>query len=147
VFSLTAKPNREGGKKSLQLFDRDRAPAAGTINVNLCVSGQNLKGTEKWEPEAEKSLADLTAVSTGGRIEPPASLSAVEAKLFRQVVMAEPPGHFAPSDAPVPVNYVRATLWSQLAFEGGDINTWEKATRAQGLAATRLRLTPQSRSN
>jgi hypothetical protein len=60
--------------------------------------------------------------------------------------------HFVPSDLPLLISFVQATLLSRkaIAKAAGDkdaLATWEKATRMQATLATRLRLAPQSRTD
>jgi hypothetical protein len=55
-----------------------------------------------------------------------------------------------PSDLPLLVSYVQATLLSRQAVAGASTDAaalalWEKATRMQATLATRLRLSPQAR--
>jgi hypothetical protein len=84
------------------------------------------------------------------RLEPPAWLSRDEKKLFAELVGACRAKHFTPSDEPLLVSYVQATLLARksikLAARDRDaLVTWERATKIQGTLATKLRLAPQSR--
>jgi phage terminase small subunit len=49
------------------------------------------------------------------RIRPPSNLPAAEAALWREIVTACDARHFVPSDAPLLVEYCRATVQAQLA--------------------------------
>jgi hypothetical protein len=100
-----------------------------------------------------KSANELATPSVTGeppRLDPPSSLTDDEQSLFVQITQACSPRHFVPSDLPLLVSYVQATLLSRQAIKnaGKDtvaLATWEKATRMQATLATRLRLAPQSR--
>ncbi len=98
------------------------------------------------------SAAGLSVVVNPGfrRIEPPADLSATEAKLFREIVGACFPDHFTTSDVHLLVSYVQATLSSRHYAKASRknpkfITAWDKSTRMQSALAMRLRLAPQSR--
>ncbi len=84
------------------------------------------------------------------RLDPPADLTNDERSLFLQIVGACSPKHFVPSDLPVLVSFVQATLLARQAIkiaakDSAALMTWEKSVRLQGMLATRLRLAPQSR--
>src|SRR4051794_2412638 len=78
--------------------------------------------------------------------DPPPGLTEPEQTLFTEIAAAAP--HLRPSDAELLASYVQATLMSRRAARDPDgIDVWEKATRLQVSLATRLRLTPQSRTD
>jgi hypothetical protein len=84
------------------------------------------------------------------RLEPPASLSSDEKKLFAELVGACRATHFTPSDEPLLISFVQATLLARksiktAARDRDALMTWERATKLQGMLATKLRLAPQSR--
>jgi hypothetical protein len=84
------------------------------------------------------------------RLAPPSWLSRDEKKVFAEIVAACRPTHFTPADEPLLVSYVQATLLARRAIKkaGKDrsaLVTWERATKLQGMLATKLRLTPHSR--
>jgi hypothetical protein len=84
------------------------------------------------------------------RLAPPTWLSRDEKKVFAEIVGACRPKHFTPSDEPLLVSFVQATVLARRAIKkaGKDreaLLTWERATKLQGMLATKLRLAPQSR--
>lgn len=100
-----------------------------------------------------RSSADLSP-----RLVPPQTLSAPESKLFRMIVAAVGSDHFTRADAPLLVEYARATCLADqaavaLAADGavvdGRASPWivvqEKCVRSMTALAARLRLCPQSR--
>jgi hypothetical protein len=95
-----------------------------------------------------KSIASLTTLRVDGalsRLEPPAYLQAGERLLFNELIEACSPQHFRPSDMPLVVSYVQATLISRNAAHDPDkITLWEKAVRMQATLAVRLRLCPHA---
>jgi phage terminase small subunit len=96
-----------------------------------------------------KSAALLTFPAVDGsrpRITAPASLTKSERSLFAQ--LAADAGHLAQSDAPLLASYVQAVLLSRRAGrDPGSIDAWEKVTRVMTSLATKLRLTPQARTD
>ena len=96
-----------------------------------------------------KSVANLATLQVDGappKLQPPAYLEADEQLLFYELIDACSPQHFRPSDMPLVVSYVQATLISRnAAHEPDKITLWEKAVRMQATLATRLRLSPHSR--
>jgi hypothetical protein len=109
------------------------------------------------QKRGRKSVAELSIVASNrvsglGRVEPPLDLTETEASAFRRLVASCPASHFVPSDMPLIVSYVQATLVSRRAAslleeDASYITIWEKATRMQATLATRLRLAPQARSD
>src|SRR5262249_55257008 len=100
--------------------------------------------------KSEDYLATLVVNGDPPRLDPPPSLTDPERTLFVQIVEACAPTHFVPSDLPLLVSFVQATLLSRQAVtkassDPGMLALWEKATRMQATLATRLRLAPQSR--
>ena len=90
-----------------------------------------------------RSSASLAMVpGDASRLSPPSSLSDVERTLFNEIVGACDAEHFRESDLPLLTAISRAT-----AHDLGKIALWEKATRMQATLATRLRLSPQSRTD
>ena len=92
------------------------------------------------------------------RLTPPRILTKPEATVFRSVVSAVAADHFMSADAPLLVEFARATCLANLAAEKieefGAVNDarpspWivvqEKAQRALVALSARLRLCPQSR--
>ncbi len=92
------------------------------------------------------------------RLEPPQILSAPVAAIFRRLVAATQPEHFAPGDMPLLVQYCEAIRLCDEACEhlrdggavaDGKVNPWlivyEKASRMLVALSARLRLSPQHR--
>jgi hypothetical protein len=102
-----------------------------------------------------KSASDLATLCVDGeppRLNPPADLTDDERILFVELVDVCSRRHFVPSDMPLLVSYVQATLLSRRAItnaakDASALASWEKAVRMQATLATRLRLSPQSRAD
>ena len=102
-----------------------------------------------------KSSDELAVINVNGdppRLDPPPTLTDPERALFVELVQACSPKHFLPSDLPLVVSYVQATLLSRRAVTSAAtapamLALWEKATRMQATLATRLRLSPQARTD
>ena len=102
-----------------------------------------------------KSGDELAVINVNGdppRLDPPPTLTDPERALFVEIVQACSPKHFVPSDLPLVVSYVQATLLSLRAVTSAAtapamLALWEKATRMQATLATRLRLSPQARTD
>ena len=102
-----------------------------------------------------KSADELAVINVNGdppRLDPPPTLTDPERALFVEIVQACSPKHFVPSDVPLVVSYVQATLLSRQAVTNAAttpamLALWEKATRMQATLATRLRLSPQARTD
>jgi hypothetical protein len=102
-----------------------------------------------------KSCDELAIINVNGdppRLDPPPTLTDPERALFVEIVQACSPKHFVPSDLPLVVSYVQATLLSRQAVTNAAaapamLALWEKATRMQATLATRLRLSPQARTD
>jgi phage terminase small subunit len=106
------------------------------------------------EKPGRKSAADLAIVpieSARKPIKPPTDLKPQEAEIFRQVVASCDANHFRKSDIPILTAFATATLsryYAGVIGEGeGAFKLWEAATRLQISLATKLRITPQSRSD
>jgi hypothetical protein len=102
-----------------------------------------------------KTTDHLAALSVNGdppRLQPPAHLNDHERALFVELIEACSPRHFVASDLPLLASYVQAILLSRSAVKDAAedpamLVLWEKATRMQATLATRLRLSPQSRTD
>lgn len=100
-----------------------------------------------------KSADELATLNVNGeppRLNPPPDLTDGERSLFLEIAGACSPKHFVPSDLPILISFVQATLLSRQAIkkaanDATALATWEKATRMQATLATRLRLSPQAR--
>src|SRR5215813_6857378 len=101
-----------------------------------------------------KTAGNLTALTFNHdrRLQPPPHLNDHERKLFIEVVASCPPSQFVPSDVLLLASFVQATLLARgaakkAARDPRALAVWEKATRTQTTLATRLRLSPQARSD
>ena len=81
------------------------------------------------------------------RLQTPSSLNNAERKLFDSIVASCDARHFRNSDIALLVSFVQASLLSHRLGRKGDIGDWERVTRTQASLATRLRLTPASRTD
>ena len=81
------------------------------------------------------------------RMKTPAGLNAKEREMFAELVNSTNPDHFRPSDIPMLIAFVQASLLSRKLARSGTISDWEKATRCLSSLATRLRLTPHARAD
>jgi len=111
-------------------------------------------------PRRSAASFQVVELSTATRLEPPRNLTKTERELFVHIVNAIDPKHFARSDAPLLGRYVKNLCLADIASghlekegavdsETGKANPWmaisEKADRAIGALATRLRLCPSAR--
>jgi hypothetical protein len=99
---------------------------------------------------AELSVVSLRPGTQALR--PPEDAPADVVKLFRSVVANCPPGHLAQSDVPLIISFCTATLLATKAAKASAknpdmVSTWERAVRVQTTVATKLRLTPHSRTH
>lgn len=98
-----------------------------------------------------KSTANVAAPNLSGessRLTPPSLLNNEERALFVELVGACDALHFRKSDLPLLVSFIQSTLISRAAAHDPDkAILWEKAVRMQATLATRLRLSPQSRTD
>jgi hypothetical protein len=102
-----------------------------------------------------RSFASLTTLPINGkprRLTAPETLTDPERALFDEIVGSCSPKHFTLSDRSLLVTYVQATLIAQQASQKAatdpkELARWEKACRVQATLATRLRLSPQARSD
>lgn len=82
------------------------------------------------------------------RLTAPAGLKSAERKLFEEIANAVAAKHFQPADTSLIVSYVQATLLAHsTAGKPLQVAVFEKACRLQMALATKLRLTPQSRTD
>ena len=86
------------------------------------------------------------------RIQPPMGLKPAAAALFEQFVADCEDTHFTESDAPLLASLAEAIVLVRMAATKLEkdpkwLPVWERAVRAQGSLATKLRLTPQSRGS
>jgi P27 family predicted phage terminase small subunit len=110
-----------------------------------------------------KSVASLTILSaadppTTGRLRPPPHLSEAATIVFKELVSAASPDHFAHSDMPLLASYAEAIVIARQSAEAleregavisGRTSPWltvrEKSVREMVALSMRLRLAPQSR--
>ena len=102
------------------------------------------------------NVVALGVTASSPRLTPPTTLSKAEKALFDELVGSSDPLHFFPSDVPLLVSFVQATLLARsLASTAANpskpdptlIGSWEKVTRVMAMLATRLRLAPQARND
>jgi hypothetical protein len=107
------------------------------------------------QKRGRKTAGHLQGMALNGdppRLEPPPHLSEPERQLFAELIAVSPAQQFAPSDAPLLAAYVQAIVLGRGAFKKAatdpqQLHVWEKATRVAGTLATRLRLSPHSRTD
>jgi hypothetical protein len=97
-----------------------------------------------------KSTASLAIVTdvNGARpqLDPPRYLNKAERSLF--VELASASAHFRVTDVPLLASLAQATLIARRsARDPAKLATWERAVRMQAMLSTRLRLTPQARTD
>jgi hypothetical protein len=110
---------------------------------------------------ARKSVAALSIVpaqNPGALPPPPASLSAAESVLWREIVESKPSDWFGPDTLPILAEYVRAVVMCDILAErvgkalelGADVakqylDMRDKESRRAVSLATKMRLTQQSK--
>jgi phage terminase small subunit len=102
-----------------------------------------------------RSANDLAVIPIRPDIVPlqaPANLTAKARKIFREALANAPRGHFSASDVQLLATYATATaiandLAKQAQKNPAMVLAWSRAVRAQIAVATKLRLTPHSRSH
>ena len=93
------------------------------------------------------NLALIDVTGTPPRLTTPAGLTKVERSLFDFIVDASPPHHFTDSDQPLLLSYVQACLIARSSAKiPTKVSVWERAVRVQAMLATKLRLSPQTRT-
>ena len=81
-------------------------------------------------------------------LQPPAYLNVAERQLFVELIASCDTRHFVPSDLPLLVSFVQATLAARAsARDPKQAQLWERAVKLQATLATRLRLAPRSRTD
>jgi hypothetical protein len=95
------------------------------------------------------SAAELSVIPIAPareRVRSPSNLSAKERQLFDKLL--ETCGHFQPSDFPLLISFVQASLLAQQhrnPKSADEARIWHTAIKAQGTLATKLRLCPNTR--
>jgi hypothetical protein len=98
--------------------------------------------------KSETLLAIPVVNGEPSRLQAPEGLNKAEEGLFNQLVAACSPSHFVEADLPLLVAFVQSTLMARRAVrDPAKVAVWEKAVRVQAMLATRLRLSPQSRTD
>jgi hypothetical protein len=102
-------------------------------------------------PRQSSAARHFKVHSSADRLRPPPELTAVEKRLFIDLVATNKPEHFRPSDLPLLVAYVHAcaleaALARQITRDGDVLPRWERATKVMASLSLRLRLSPQSRT-
>jgi phage terminase small subunit len=106
-----------------------------------------------------RSVASLSVISAGPRrLQPPAELGEVEAKIFRETVAAVALDHFQAEDSALLASYARAVALERRAAEelaaaatvGGVASPWlavhSQMARTVMQLSVRLRIGPRSRA-
>ena len=98
------------------------------------------------------NLAALTLTGDPLRPKPPSFLTTRERRLFTEIIDACDPRHFRAQDLPMLSSYVQTcflvrTAVKYAAHDPKMLTVWEKAARMQMALATKLRLTPQARTD
>jgi hypothetical protein len=95
-----------------------------------------------------KSPNALNITSVSPRLIAPSSTNAAERAEFDRIVAASAPSHFRPGDIPLIVSLAQANLMThKLARDPKKIVQWERAARVQAMLSTKLRITPQARTD
>jgi hypothetical protein len=96
-----------------------------------------------------KSAANLVTfpvIELRSRLEPPRSLTKRERETFTELTAHA--SHLKPADAPLLASLAQSIILSRrLARDPARVTEWEKAVRAQAMLSTKLRMTPQSRTD
>lgn len=91
----------------------------------------------------------MSVISVDGRadrLQPPRYLNKIEKAVF--VELAVTGGHFVPTDAALLASLAQATVMARKAArDPAKLSMWERAVRVQAMLSTKLRLTPQARSD
>jgi hypothetical protein len=102
---------------------------------------------QRGRKSTASNLVALDFTGTQPRLTPPSTLKQAERVLFLELVNGCDPRHFVKSDIPLMVSFVQATILSRRTANPSMVGIWEKATRVQAMLATRLRLSPQARTD
>jgi hypothetical protein len=98
-----------------------------------------------------RKSANLLVINTSDappRLTAPSGLSVKERALFEELVTACDPKHFRKGDTPLLVSLVQAMLMAhRLGRNPNKVAEWEKAVRVMAMLATKLRMTPQARTD
>jgi hypothetical protein len=96
-----------------------------------------------------KSTANLVTfpvIEHRSQLEPPRSLTKREREVF--IELAGHAAHLKPADGALLAALVQSIILSRrLARDPAKVGEWEKAVRAQAMLSTKLRMTPQSRTD
>ena len=79
------------------------------------------------------------------RLDPPRYLNKAEAAVFTELAAT---GHFVPTDAGLLASLAQATIMARKAArDPAKLSVWERAVKIQAMLSTKLRLTPQARTD
>jgi hypothetical protein len=96
--------------------------------------------------KSSAALSVVPIVVARPALHPPPSLTEPEREVFTE--LAAQATHLKPADVPLLASLAQAILLSrQLARDPARVADWEKAVRAQAMLSTKLRMTPQSRTD
>jgi hypothetical protein len=91
-------------------------------------------------------LSVVSIAAERPRLQPPPSLNEDEQQIF--IELAGHAGHLKPADTALLASLAQAiVLARRLAHDPTKVAEWERATRAQAMLSTKLRMTPQSRTD
>ena len=95
-----------------------------------------------------KSQVSLSTISVDGRpfrLQPPRYLNKGEKAVFTELATS---GHFIQTDAALLASLAQATVMARCAArDPAKSAVWERAVKMQAMLSTKLRLTPQSRTD
>ena len=95
-----------------------------------------------------RSAAALEVINVDGRpsrLQPPRYLNKIETAVFVELAAT---GHFVPTDAGLLASLAQATIMARKAArDPAKLSVWERAVRVQAMLSTKLRLTPQTRTD
>ena len=95
-----------------------------------------------------RSAAAEEVISVDGRsppLQPPRYLNKTEKEVFAELAAT---GHFVPTDAGLLASLAQATVMARhAARDPANSAAWERAVKVQAMLSTKLRLTPQARTD
>ena len=95
-----------------------------------------------------RSAAALEVINVDGRpsrLQPPRYLNKIETAVFVELAAT---GHFVPTDTGLLASLAQATIMARKAArDPAKLSVWERAVRVQAMLSTKLRLTPQARTD
>ena len=91
------------------------------------------------------TLTTVSPTGTPPRLSPPDDMSSDARQIFVDIVLANAPDHFRPSDMPLLVRYCQAHAWAARATAADDAKVFVSMSKLANSLALRLRLSPQAR--